>query len=395
MFSAFLGLSIALTLVADFGIGTWLLRELSGHYARSSSDDAHNVGHIVSAGVFVNIAIAAPLVVAALAWVLATNPGLGESIALVALLAYGALSASANALESCLRARRKVRLVFLSSLLEKGALIVLLLAVVAIDAGLGAVGVAYLAAGFVRLALAAYIVFARHDVPLVAPSVRGSLRVARSSLPFALNAASFNLVPRLDTLVLIALSATSAAWFAIGERALGPALLIPATLGSTLYPFMAHESARHVAPWKLAGALGVAGAALAGLGIVLAPSLVPLVFGEAYEDSVPVVQVMLLVVPFVYATSTLLVVAYSHGHERTLLIPGLVLSFAGTLAIVAGQIAGGPTLAAVGFVARSALFLVVVGTIAVVVWKRQAALPTSTDTAEDPPPPRPFTAPTR
>src|SRR5918995_2095222 len=44
VFSAFLGLSIALTLVADFGIGTWLLRELSRLHARGDGEQhAHEV----------------------------------------------------------------------------------------------------------------------------------------------------------------------------------------------------------------------------------------------------------------------------------------------------------------------------------------------------------------
>jgi O-antigen/teichoic acid export membrane protein len=380
VFSAFLGLSIALTLVSDFGIGTWLLRELSSLYTRQDPrGDEHRIGQLISAGVFVNLGIAVPLIVAAAVWAAVDRPGIAVSVALVSLLVYGMLSAGANALEASLRARREVRLVLSASLFEKGVLIVLLLGVAAVNLGLGAIGVAYLAAGFSRIAFDTYVVFARQGLAFVTPSLRSAAAVARASMPFALNAASFNLVPRLDTLFLIMMSATSAAWFAIGERALGPALLVPATLGSALYPFMAHQSARHAAPLKLAGALGILGAVLAVVGIVLAPFLIPLVFGEPYRDSVAVVQIMLLVVPLVYATSTLLVVAYSHGHERSLLVPGLAISFGGTLAIVVGQAVGGPTVAAVGFVARSALFLLVVGTVALVAWRRHSAAPNTGD----------------
>ena len=38
--------------------------------------------------------------------------------------------------------------------------------------------------------------------------------------------------------------------------------------------------------------------------------------GSEYEDAVPVVQVMLLGIPFVYATGPLLVIAYTHRRER-------------------------------------------------------------------------------
>jgi O-antigen/teichoic acid export membrane protein len=380
VFSAFLGLSIALTLVSDFGIGTWLLRELSRLYARDDGrGPTAEIGRLASSGVVVNAAIAIPLIVAAIAWSVVSQPGHAVSLALVALLSYGMLTAAANALEACLRARREVRLVLSASLLEKGMLIVALIAVIALDLGLGAIGMAYLAAGIMRVAFDAYLVFARLDVPFVAPSPRSAIAVARASLPFALNAAALNLVPRLDTLFLIMLSATSAAWFAIGERALGPALLIPATLGSALYPFMAHNSARRVPPWKLAALLGIVGAALAALGILLAPFLVPILFGDAYRDSVAVVQVMLLVTPLVYATSTLLVVAYSHGYERAVLVPGLVISFAGTLAIILGQAVGGPTVAAAGFVVRSALFLLVATIVASLAWRRHTVTAVAPD----------------
>ncbi len=55
VFSAFLGLSIALALVADFGIGTWLLRELSASSREVPSDDAPQRSADRERRVFVNI----------------------------------------------------------------------------------------------------------------------------------------------------------------------------------------------------------------------------------------------------------------------------------------------------------------------------------------------------
>lgn len=371
IFAAFLGLSLALSLVADFGIGTWLLRELS-RLAVPGEQNHHSrhIGVLVTSGVVVNTVIALPLVAAAIVWSVASRPDPGVSIALVSLLLYGLLSAGANALEAHFRARRKVRLVLTASLLEKGALLAMLLAAAGLGGGLGAIGLTYVTAGLMRVAFDAFVLFGRHGVPVVRPTPSSSLALARNSFPIALNAASLNLIPRLDTLVLIALSTTSAAWFAIGERVLGPALLLPATLGSALYPFMATQAARRAAPWKIAVALGALGAVLAAIGFVLAPFLIPLLFGDSYREAVAVSQVMLLVVPIVYATSPLLVIAYSHGRERSFLAPFVILSLGGTLAIVAGQVAGGATLAAVGYVARSGLFLVVVGSVAFVAWRR-------------------------
>ena len=238
VFSAVLGLSMALALVADFGLGTWLLRELSGLVAGGGETFAR-AGTLLSAGVVMNAFIALPLVVAALTWSAVARPGADVTVALVCLLFYGALTAIGASLETYLRARRQVRLVLAASLLEKGVLIVLLVAVVLGSAGLGAIGIAYVLAGLVRITFDGIVIFAREAISFTRPALADLRELAASSMPLALNTVSLNLVPRLDTLVLLILSATSAGWFAVGERALGPALLIPATLSASLYPFMA------------------------------------------------------------------------------------------------------------------------------------------------------------
>ena len=371
IFSAFLGLGFALTIVADLGISGWLLRELSALAdARRTSP---RIAQIVSHGIVLNGLVALPLLVAASTWTIVARPGAATSVALLALLTYGALSTVANALEAHLRARREVRLVLLTSVLEKFILVILVVASALAEAGIVAIGLAYVAASVSRVAFDGYIVYARQGLDFVRPHLVGLLDVARASYPFALNGAALNLAPRLDTFLLLALSATSAAWFAIGDRVLGPALLVPSTLASALYPFMAAHTAKSTSPWKLAGVMGVVGAAIACVGIVLAPLVVPLVFGETYADAVPVVQVMLVSLPLVYATSPLLVIAYSHGQEYSLLLPTLLTSLAGTIAIVIGQMLGGPVAAGAGFAARFGLFLIVVGTVAHVAWRRHTA----------------------
>ena len=245
VFSALLGLSVALTLVADFGIGTWLLRELSSELAEGKGQEPNELSRLVGAGVLVNAVVALPLLIGALAWWALAGPDVAVVAALVSLLVYGALIASANALEAPLRAQRRVRLVLSASVIEKSLLVILLLGVAATGAGLAAIGLAYLAAGLTRIVFDGVILFARDRVPVPRPSSSAALQVARASMPFALNAASLNLIPRLDTIVLVLLSTTSAAWFAIGDRLLGPALIVPAALGSALYPFMATRAAKH------------------------------------------------------------------------------------------------------------------------------------------------------
>lgn len=385
VFSAFLGLSLALALVVEFGIGTWLLRELSILFVRGAgSREQARAAALLSSAATANVALATPPILVAGVWVMITRPATGTAIVLLGLLAYGGLTASANSLEAYLRARRRVALVLAASVFEKLILIAGVIVVVMSARGVGAVGAAYLIAGLARVGFDVVALFVLHKVPLALPARARVMDTARASFPFALNAGSLNLVPRLDTFVLITLSTTSAAWFAIGDRALGPALLIPAVLGSTLYPFMATASTRRSSPWRRAAALGAVGLLLASIGAVLAPLLIPALVGDAYREAVPIVQVMLFALPPIYASSTLLVVAYSHGRERSLLAPVAATALAGTGAIVLGQVAAGPELAAAGYVLRQVLFLLVIGVAAAAAWRSQAPRPSSPHAAPRP-----------
>jgi O-antigen/teichoic acid export membrane protein len=364
VFSAFLGLSLALAIVVDFGLATWLLREFSRIAASGSPGARTVVGETLSGAATINVSMGLILLLGGAVWAAVDQLRLEATVALLSLLAYGALSAAASALEAYLRSRREVRLVVGVSIVEKFLLLVMLAVVALAGGGLAGMGAAYVIAGLARVSFDGVLIFVRRDVPLFRPRLASVRAIGRSSAPFALTTASLNVVPRLDTLVVLTVSATSAAWFAIGDRILGPALLIPATLGSTLYPFLATTSGRKTAPWKLAVAMGTAGLAAALVGIVLAPVVIPLLFGAEYDEAVPVAQVMLLVLPLIYATSPLLASAYSSGAERTLVIPALVLSLIGSCAIIVGGLVAGARGAGAGILVRSMLFLLFIGFVA-------------------------------
>jgi O-antigen/teichoic acid export membrane protein len=95
---------------------------------------------------------------------------------------------------------------------------------------------------------------------------------------------------------------------------------------------------------------------VAVVGVVSAPLLVPFIFGEEYEDAVPVVQVMLCSLPFIYASNTLLPHVYTSGLERGVFVVTLFSAVAGTGAVAFGQAALGATGAAAGAVLRQLLF---------------------------------------
>jgi len=107
------------------------------------------------------------------------------------------------------------------------------------------------------------------------------------------------------------------------------------------------------------------GGAIAGIGALLAPLLVPAVFGSQYDEATRVVQIMCFVLPFLYASNPLLARLYTSGMERQVLAATLVASLVGTLAIVAGQLTIGPTGAAGGYVLRHILFTLVLSALSV------------------------------
>ena len=204
------------------------------------------------------------------------------------------------------------------------------------------------------------------------PTARSVARVVRSSAPFAASAAALNVVPRLDAFFLLLLSSTSAAYVALGDRVLGPALFVPVILSVTLYPFVASHLDAHV-NWKLVGIAGTLGALVALAGILLSPTLVPLVFGEKYRPAIVPVQVLLASLPFIYATNILLTYLYSAGRERRVLGVTLVAAVAGTIAVVCGQLVGGADLAAAGVLLRQALFTGALAAVGVATVGRVAA----------------------
>jgi O-antigen/teichoic acid export membrane protein len=228
---------------------------------------------------------------------------------------------------------------------------------VAAGFGVSAIAAMYIVAGTARVLVNAINIHASKHVVLARASFDSFRTTLRASMPFALNAAALNIIPRLDAVILVTLSTTAAGYFALGDRVLGPAIMIPWVMGSALYPFLAREGARSAAGWKILGVFVSAGSVLAVAGIALAPTLVPLIFGSAYDEAVDVVQVMLLAIPFVYGSNAMLAQLYTAGQERSILVVTLGMSALGTVAIVAGQLVVGATGAAGGYLLRQILFL--------------------------------------
>jgi O-antigen/teichoic acid export membrane protein len=364
IFSAVLGLSLALSTFVELGLTAWLLRELSQLWVRDEPEAEPRTariqaGQLVLSSLAVNLALGAAMIVGSGAVAIASGAGATRALLLISLVAYGGLIAACSTLETVFRARRRVGRVMTATLLEKVLLLALVTVFLVLGFSMVTIGVAYLLAGIAHTAYDVTMIVRSKDVALVFPSKQMARHVARATVPFVLARTSLNVIPYLDTFILAAISAVAAGYFAIGVRALGPIIMIPAVMSTALFPFLARESEGSRAGWQVVGILSAVGAIIAAMAIVLSPPLVPIVFGAEYTPAIGVVQVMFLTIPFIFAGNALLAHVYSARLEQRALGLGLGgIACFGTGAIVAGQILVGPVGAAAGYLLRNILFTV-------------------------------------
>jgi O-antigen/teichoic acid export membrane protein len=367
LFSGFLGLSLALSVFIEFGLTQWLLRELARIWVDWDDRSPRVSGRLLVASLSVNATLGLAIVAGAGVVAVVVHLAAGSAALLLALVAYGAFLAAASGLEAVFRARRKLSRVITATLVEKSLLLVLVSMSFVLGLGLWAIAVAYVVAGGARVGTDLVLIRRMAVVEWSAPTADDVRHVTRHSVPFAMNRASLNIVPKLDTFILAALAPVAAGYFALGDRTLGPVVIIPVVMSSALYPFLAREAAGSRAGWKVVFALSLVGVAVAAIAIATAPTLVPIVFGADYASAVPVIQVMLVATPFVFGANPLLTHLYTERLERPRL--GFTLgcvSLIGTGAVVLGQLSIGATGAAGGYVLRAMLM---VGVLTLAGWR--------------------------
>jgi O-antigen/teichoic acid export membrane protein len=358
VFSGFLALSVALAVVVEFGTTTWLLRELSRLFAAGESVASAASARLVNAGLILSCSLAGLMMLGGLATARLRHLAFGTTIALGSLLAYSGLITAAILIEAHLRASRRVARVAAATVLEKYLLVMLVLGVALLHGGVAGLGLAYVAAGITRVAFVWLSVFHRVGRGGRAPDAALIKHVFRRSIPFALTSSCLSVVPKLDAFLLLTLSATSAGYFALGDRLLGPAVVFPEVLSVTLYPFFARRSQHLSTPWLLSSVFAGVGGAIAVGVIFAAPTFVPLVFGAKYMGALPAIQVMVLALPFLFALGPFRVHAYSRDQEKKVVAMAFGVSLLGGIGIVTGQWMFGIVAAASAYVIRYILFVV-------------------------------------
>ncbi len=355
LFASFLGVAQAFSFVVDAGLTTWLLRECSRIRASGvprNHQDAHIaqlLGNALHAVTYTGILA----VLGSIAIGLALGLGPELSLAQGAFMAYIAMLAAATGLEANLRSERRLGQVLSAILLEKASMLVLVgIVLLALDGGLVMVGIVYLVAGLLRVLLD----YHRSLRPLGSPNLlvkpRTIIPTLKATAPFALNSTALTFLPRLDTAVVAAVSVIGASYYGLGYQVVTTAQIIPAIAAITLLPHLTANHGVQGSQWKIFGAMSGIGVLVAGIGVLLSPFVIPLLFGDEYRPAVGAIQIMICAIPFIFAYSAIMPFLYNQGHERDVLRWVLLPSVLGTCLVLVGEATVGPSGAAFGLVAR-------------------------------------------
>jgi O-antigen/teichoic acid export membrane protein len=355
LFSSFLGLAQALSFVVDAGLSIWLLRECSRIRVSDTPRDqqdaeiARLLGHALSIVLYMGIIAVVGSVTIGLALGLSTQLSFAQG----AFMTYITVLAAATALEAHLRSERRLRQVLGAFILEKGSLLVFVGIALALNGGLLVVAAVYVVAGLLR----ALLDYHRSLRPLGPPRDSSRLLVKpwtifpllKMTAPFALNSAALLFLPRIDTAVVATVSVVGASYFALGFQIVTTTQLMPAIVSITLLPHLAANRRAQESQWKVLGVITGIGVTAAGIGILLAPIVIPLLFGDKYRPAVGAIQLMMLAIPPSFACNILMSFLYNQGHEHDVLRWVLPPSVLGTCLVLLGEITVGPTGASLGF----------------------------------------------
>lgn len=350
-FAATLAIAQAASLFLDAGLGTFLLREFSRTQRAQHRLDTHLIATVLWIEVRI-IAVALPCV--ALVGFLLTAT---MNVALLAgiLIGYVGLLALATSIESYYRAERRIERVGTASLVEKfSALIGMTTVVAAGRHGILLVGAVLLCSAAARLVFDVLTLPNEVTLRRGGPSSIGDdLQLLRQTSPFIATSVVLVVIPRLAVTAVAIVSATAAAYFAIGERLVNSIVVYCASLSETLYPHIAKGALRVRRALAIQFGAGVAGCAVIA---ILARPFLNIAFGSAEPVSVSTVRIMALSIPFTFLASGFLVQAYSRGLEKRTSIYSLAATVIGMVAILVGVVTWGSTGAAVGYVLRQMLF---------------------------------------
>lgn len=184
----------------------------------------------------------------------------------------------------------------------------------------------YVAANVITLCLTATLVHSRFGAVRLTRPTGTTWRLARGAAPFGALTVVGLLHSKADTLLLYALSSSTAvATYESVYKLLEVSRFLMRPAVTVFFPICAALAAREkwvdftITYRRLLAAAGSAGAVVAALLISLAGVVIPLVWGSRYLEAVPVSRILYLTVPVLYLQTVALFIAGSLHLEGTAL----------------------------------------------------------------------------
>ena len=185
----------------------------------------------------------------------------------------------------------------------------LILGVLLSGHGLVALAWAYLAAYVLSILLVYVLVRLRVGRVWARPNIRLMLSMARSSLPFMFYSLFFLIYFKVDFIMLAAMKGEEVVGtYAVAYRLMESLMFVPAAFMGAVFPSLSRLSASGRAPVLAAARRTLRYMAMLGLPIgfgttILAPRIIPFLFGVAYIDSVLPLQIIIWSIVLVFLNS--------------------------------------------------------------------------------------------
>jgi O-antigen/teichoic acid export membrane protein len=248
------------SIVADFGLGTWLTREI----ARAPGPDQARRALRETLGVRLLLSTVAVPVLAGVAGIYAAFGADWRIVATAALLGLGLIPGSLSAAGTALfNAHERMTFPALVQLISAALTVIAGCGVLLLGHGIVALGWVSLAVNVVTAMIFA-LACARQFFPLsVAIAPRRQLRLAQDALPLMLNNLLNNVFFRVDVQVLQAKGSAVVGYYTNAYKVIDAAGAVPSSFVLALFPLLS----RRAAPLVQAGEAGQHGAGDAAEGL--------------------------------------------------------------------------------------------------------------------------------
>lgn len=309
------------SIVSDFGLGTWLTREV----ARRPNDSDRLVPLSLGLRLGLSTVCAAALVTVSAAYALLGVGDIGtDVVATAALLGMGLLPGALSAAGTALfNAHERMVFPAIVQLLSGAITAGLAVAVLLNGHGIVALGWVSLAVNCLT-ALVFAVAAARWFVPL-SPSVepRAQVQLARETLPLMLNGLLNNVFFRFDVQVLQAHGSAVVGNYANAYKVIDAAGVVPSSFVLALFPQLSRRAAgegRLIQAYALGAQLLIAAALLIAIPVtVLAEPLTRLAWGDEFlPHSARALQILVWFLPLSFFNGLTQYVLISLGRQSAI-----------------------------------------------------------------------------